>query len=175
MSTILPVYTVVIVSLAATLYCLNMLRRAARVLFVVAIHKRIDGIRRLKADAMNKIETDFDFWWSDQPLQAVREKVIEKLNIPDEIKQGLPTEEVEPFIAPAVHAARDIALHLAIHAYIAREEDIRISKLPRFNGLRDKMLDDRDQHMLELERTRTELELVGVDVEELEKRFTPML
>lgn len=168
----MPWFTVALVSLAAFIYCskfviafsLNTIRRVYQ--------RYAEEAKAIHDRAYDEVKSSFDFWWTGAPAKTVRAALLGKLLVPEEIREHLPDQVLDSLLAQAMDSYRIAALHLAIHARMKQSEGRFLNTLPKLYGLRQQMLQERDEHEETLEDQRTLLISVGVDVEALETDFS---
>ena len=74
-------------------------------------------------------------------------------------------------IEQEAESCRKAALHLAVHARMAKSEDAIIDTLSNIHQIQEQVAARRMERDNELERTRTELVSVGIDIDNLEAYF----
>lgn len=169
----LPYLTVVLVTLAAAFYCGERLNQLASNFVMRRISQRLRALEELHEATYREIRTEFDFWWSGEPQQAVKQAVIKQAPLPLEVIESMPPEMIDSITQSIALDHRDAALHLAVHARMAESEQSLMDSISNSQGLRDKIKADREDHENDLERMRTMLVAAGVDINDLEAHFSP--
>lgn len=164
----IPVFTIIIVTLAATLYCATAVGRLVKRATHWYVANGFKRIAKLHHDTYREIQTDFDFWWNGEPVKVITESMRNRVVLP-----GAPEELQEMARQPFVEKCRESALHLAVHARMTAAERQMITKLPKLYGLREQMVENHDDHEESLNEERTLLLELGLNTEELEKHFAP--
>lgn len=167
----IPVFTVVIVTIAALLYCVKEITRYIERHVEQAVAKQLQALNNLHGITASEILESFDFWWSGKPSKTVRSAILKKLpggmlgQLPDDLRDAMVDEKLNQY--------KSAAHHLALHAHMNNAEWSLIGKLPKRHGIRENMLENREQHEEDLNEARQHLLEAGVDVDALEKHFTP--
>ena len=169
----LPYLTVVLVSLAAGIYVLKEAKHYFTKAVMAYIELRVGVLKHLHEATYNAIKTEFDFWWSGDSSQRLRKHLTEKMPIPPELREQMPSEMLDVMISPQMDEYRDIALHLATHARMGDGDLTLIHSLPKFWGLRRIAIEQREEHQADLDEDRAKLIEAGVDTIQLESHFAP--
>ncbi len=169
----LPFVTVLLITIATTIYCTEKFAAFAAAIVESRARKRVEPLRELHQQTYDEIRTEFDFWWNGEPVQSTRNGVLNELPVPADVLDQLPQGIRSMMVEQKVDQYRSEALHLAAHARMRSKEDALLAKLPSRGNLRATLLEQRREHEDELEQARTQLLGVGIDVEQLEKQFAP--
>lgn len=167
---VLPPFTAVVITIAALLYISD---RFGTIIARDRNHRLDSVIRKLEKiheDAAKEIDDmSFDLYWSDI-VDNIKRRLKERVVVPDELRNALPSELLEGLLEPQVLEIRGISRHLAIHARMGNKDRAYIDRLPK--SLRQKLTDAFEDHNEDLERQRTMLVGAGVDIDALEAHFS---
>ena len=167
--------TYMLVSLAAMLYITNWIKEAINEQMVASSKRRFIELKKLHTRTAEAIEVPFNLWWEGEARSIVSKRIVSSFT--DQIPNDAP-EEVKEMLAhllpigPMVDDIRDTALELAIHTYSADEENALVQQLPRYGGIRRHVGRDIEQRQENIESSKTSLIAVGLDPDEIAKRFT---
>lgn len=173
----LPVITVVLVSVAAAIYISKEAQQAIKSWMHNQIERYMREYKHLHDTARDEIMVDFDLWWSDKPLRVVRKRAEEDLVIPQELADTIPEEMIEVIrkreVEQKVLLCREGALHAAQHLWISTREDALLRKVSRIGGGRHVVATSVQEQRDEITKTWQHLKDMGVDTEDLKRKFTP--
>lgn len=166
----LSAVSVTIITLAAALYVGNQLAEFMNYWRKARINRIIAAFEKIHEAAFDDVDNvSFDLYWDDVS-DVVKQHVKESnLLMPEELRDIIPTEMLDHVIQPQVREARSIARHLAAHARMGNKEASFAKKLPKMH--REALTQIITDHEKDLDKQRSLLISVGVDVSALERHF----
>ena len=167
----LPHFTVFVVTLASLLYCSEKIGEILSRVVTKRLSQRLAALEKLHETTYREIQTEFDFWWSGEPQKAVRRALVKQVPLPEEVVASMPPGMLDLMIEQEAESCRKAALHLAVHARMAKSEDAIIDTLSNIHQIQEQVAARRMERDNELERTRTALVSVGIDIYKLEAHF----
>lgn len=167
----LPHFTVFVVTLASLLYCSEKIGEILSRVVTRRLLQRLAALEELHRRTQREIQTAFDLWWSGEPRKTVRQALLRRMGLTGEDIEGIPSGELDVLIKGMYDVCREAAFYLAVHANMAKSEQAIIDELSKIRQVRDQIAALRMKRDNELERTRTELVSVGIDIDNLEAYF----
>lgn len=167
----------ILVSIAAVLYISGQLQRIVSEVLQSRTKEILAQLESLHKKSGEAVKMPFDLWWEDGQRQkaalAMREKALESM--PEDMRAMMPEEVLNQMVAfleaPILESLYDAAAHVAIHANIGNDDITLMRKLPKAGGIQQVSMQDRAEHLEELNGERHFLMSHGIDTEEIEKRF----
>lgn len=163
----LPFVTILVITVAATIYCAKQVLEMADNYKKSRAFKKLEELVKLQETALEEIETDLDLWWSDGPSEKVQDFAKQHLPFPEEMRELLPEEMIQGVTGPVLKQCYEAALNLAVHARLRNKEEQLIGQLPA--RVRQDFLESYETHKRKLDNARTQLVEAGISIEELEE------
>jgi len=166
-------WTQFIVTIAATLYVIDWLSKRFVESFVVSAKQKVEALETLRDKTADSIESSFELWWQDGAQQTALEKFYADArtqlpgHLPDDVVKAM-TEPISEFFLDNI---KSNAFMLAVQSNMLPEERKLLEKLPRRGGIRQKMMERREQHESKLNEVRSVMMDYGINPIDLEAHF----
>ncbi len=166
-----PAFAFAVITLAAALYIAKRIEEVVRAINRSVLQRRINEINALHDEALAEIRTDFEFLWTTEFSQKVRDALVAESPFPSEFLTVEEEQYRERVIAQGLQNTHGVALHLAVHARMGDREKKLMARLPRGQA-RDQIRESYEEHEVSLEADRHVFMQIGFDVQEFERFFS---
>lgn len=163
-----PALALTIVTLAAALYVAKRIEEVVVTIRRGVVKRRLREINALHDKALDEIHTDFEFWWTTELSQKVRDALLAE--IPPDHLMMMDEGDKERVIESSVLNTHGVALHLAVHARMGDRQKVLMARLPR--DVREQVEAFNVEHEASLEADRHIFLRIGFDLQEFERFFS---